>query len=177
MKCITPTVAAPMTTKFQNVTIAPPALSASTAERPRQRTDERTEECDGDRHRGKLRLDQQRKRGRVADERSERADVNVGHDPGVLAPDDRELILEAGAGGRDVVHEEHRPEHRDDDRQEPHQTRVLQIGAANRHALIQIDDPEHHQDRGEKLHAAHADVAAGRVEPERPAFHPVREEE
>ena len=65
--------------------MAPPTLSESRP--PNGRASEPTsgpEESDGDRDRRELGLDQQRKRGRVADEGSERPDIEEGHDPGVL---------------------------------------------------------------------------------------------
>ena len=82
--------------KFQKVTLrAADPVGQQAAERPRQRADQRPEEGDRDRDRRELRLDQQRERRRVADEGAERPDVEEGHDPGVLALDDRELVLES----------------------------------------------------------------------------------
>ncbi len=85
-------------------------------------------------------------------------------------------LIDAFAAGQ-VVHEEHRADHCDCDRQHPHQTGVLQIDAADRRRLVEIDQADAHQDRREQLHAGDADIAAGRVQAERPALHAVRIEE
>ncbi len=76
-----------------------------------------------------------------------------------------------------VVHEEDGAEHRDDDRQHPHQPGIRQIEAAGGRRLVEIDQADAHQDRSEQLHAGDADIAAGCVEAERPALHPVGIEE
>jgi len=63
----------------RNVTIAPADLvSQQAAEWTRHGTHERSEKRDRNRDRGELRLDQQRKRGRVADEGSEGPDIDEG---------------------------------------------------------------------------------------------------
>ena len=130
-----------------------------------------------DRHRRELRLDQQRKRRRVADEGAERPDIDEGHDPGMLAPDDGDLVPERRLGRGEVVHEENRAEHRDGQRQDPHQAGVLEVDARDRRRLIEVDQADPHQDGRQQLHAADADIAAGRVEAERPALHAVGIEE
>ncbi len=147
------------------------------AERTRERAHQRPKERDGDGHLGKLRLDQQRKGRRIADERAECPDIDVGHDPGVLVADDRELVLEGRARRGEVVHEEDRAEHRDRDRKEPHQAGVLEIDSLDRRGLVEVDQADAHQDRRQQLDAAHADVSASCVQSERPALHAVRIEE
>ena len=77
----------------------------------------------------------------------------------------------------EVVHEENRAEHRDGQRQDPHQAGVLQVDPRNRRRLIEVDQADPHQDGRQQLHAADADIAAGRVEAERPALHAVGIEE
>jgi hypothetical protein len=65
-----------MATKFQNVTRAPPILSAEqAAQRAGYRADQGPQKRDGNRDRRELRFDQQRKRRRIADERAERANI------------------------------------------------------------------------------------------------------
>src|ERR1043166_3916024 len=105
-KYITPIVAAAMAMKSQNVTIARPTLSAR--QPPHQRPEER------DRHLDlrERRLYQQREGGRVADERAEGPDIDVGHHPGVLALDDDELVAKARLCRGEIVHEEIRADYR-----------------------------------------------------------------
>ncbi len=114
---------------------APDLVGKQATNRAHHRANQRTEERDANRDRRELRLDQQRKCRRVADEGTESADIDVGHDPGVLALDDRKLVLDRGLGRGQVVHEEDSPEHRDDDRQHPLQSGIRQIETAGRRAL------------------------------------------
>src|SRR5262249_23382603 len=93
---------------------------------------------------------------------------------GVLAPDDRELILETRARRRQVVHKEGGAKYRDCERQQPHQPGILNVDAAGTGgALVEIDDAEPHQERREELNAADADIAAGCVQTEPPALPPI----
>src|SRR5471032_2157665 len=97
-KYMTPIVAAPIAMKFQNVTIAPPTLSASNP--PSGRDSEPTS--------GPMNAIAIVTAGNwvlissgnaaETDEGPERPDVDEGHDPGMLAADDGELVLEGGLG-------------------------------------------------------------------------------
>jgi hypothetical protein len=72
------------------------------AERPGDGADERAEEAPGERELGVVehlrRLEERGERGRVADERAERADVEHRHDPGLAA-----LAAAATAPGSDLA--------------------------------------------------------------------------
>ena len=97
-----------MTTKIQNVMIAPPTRSASqppsgTHQRRQHRPDER--ELERVRRR-ELGVDQHREARREPDERAEGAGVEPAHPPLLLVPDDRHLLGEARAHRGDVVHAE-----------------------------------------------------------------------
>ena len=113
--CSTPTTPSAITTKFQNVTRAPPSLSASQPPNGRtQRADQRAEPGVRERvHAGKLALDQQREAGGVADEGAEGAEVQPAHQPVVLAPEDDGLVGERGLGVGEVVHAEPGEQRRD----------------------------------------------------------------
>ncbi|MGY4486539.1 hypothetical protein ACVWWR_005730 [Bradyrhizobium sp. LM3.2] len=63
------------------------------------------------------------------------------------------------------------------DRQHPHQAGVLQEDTVDGCCLEQVDDGERHQDRGQQLHAGDANIAAGRIQAQRPSLHPVGKEE
>jgi hypothetical protein len=153
-------------------------VSKEPAERTQQRADQGPEEGDGDGHRRELRLDQERKRRGVADEGAESPDIDVRHDPGVLAAEDRQLIPQGGACVGEIVHEQERPRDGDCQRQQPHQPGVRQIDAAGAgRRQVQIDQSQTQKDGGEQLQAADSDIAAGGVEPQRPAFHAIGIEE
>jgi hypothetical protein len=177
---MTPMVAAAMATKFQKVTRAPAEpVGEEAAERARERPDQRAEKRQAYAHLRELRLEEQRKCGRVADERAEGPDIEPGHHPSVLAPDDDELVLEGRSRRSQVVHVAIGAEHRDADQRQPHQTRVLEIEPRSgiRRGHIEADPAVADQDRDQELHAADADIATGGVETQRPALDTIRIEE
>ena len=124
-----------------------------------------------------MRLDQKRKRGRVTDEGAECPDIDEGHDPGVLALDDRELVLERGLGRGQIVHEEDGAKQRNGERQHPHQSGVLKVDASDGRRLIEVEKTDTHQNWRQQLDAADADIPASGVQAKRPALHAVGIEE
>ena len=121
---------------------------------------------------GVLLLHQQRKRGRIADERAEGAGVEQAHDPVVLALEDHRLLGKRGFRARDVVHAEPGGDGCGDDERHPDETRVLQPEIASIRELLRraAERAEHaHGDheRHDELDRAHAKVAETGIEAER----------
>src|SRR5262245_12923400 len=125
-------------------------VAEPSAKRTREGTHQWSQEGYSHRDLRELSLYQQRKRGGVADKRSERSDVNVRHHPGVLALDDDELLFETRARRGEVVHKEMRADRREGERQDPHQSGVLKIKTSrDRGCLIETHKAEPEYKRGQ----------------------------
>ena len=167
-----------ITAKAAIVTRAPPKRSASRPPYgPGERADERTEEgeghgCAAHRDAGERRElvgDELGEDAGEADERAEGSDVEQGEQPQVRLAERRGGAREVGLGGGQVVHVARRAEHGEQDERHPDPAGERQVegrGGADG------DD-----DRHDELGDGRAEVAAGGVEPERPALLALRVEE
>ncbi len=150
-----------------------------TADRTNEGADERPEPGIVQRDdAGKLRLDQQRKSCRVADERTEGAGVEQAHQPGMRAPENHRLIGEGCFGIGQIIHAEPGRQRGGDDEGHPDKPGVLQpdrctlsprhggLRIAAEHAIDRCGDDQRH----DELHDGHAQIAQPGVQPQRQAF-------